>query len=125
MKGKWRRMQKYTPRKTAGSKALNKQQLHDLELKLSTDINSYLVLNEEGSAQQAEHARVKAKSDLLKFGPDMKKISQEIGGNLPVAVDSFLSSIDSIVHAHNGFLDEQRISDCYKATENLEREIAM
>lgn len=124
MKGPWRRMQKYHPRKSS-SKVLNKQQLHDLELKLSTDINSFLVLNEEGSATQAEHAKQKAKSDLLKFGPDMKKISQEIGGNLPQAVDSFLNSIDIIVHAHAGFLDEQKISECYRATEMLEREIAM
>ncbi len=107
----------------AKGKTLLKQQLSDLEHQLSMDIGALIVLVSEGSNQQAAIASQKAKSDLLKFGPDMHKIGQELGGTVLEAVEGYLDSVDAIVHSAKGFLDEAKITYCYKATQKLQKEL--
>ena len=102
---------------------LQRQQLGDLEHKLSMDIGSYLVLNHEGSQEQIEMARQRARMDLLKYGPDMQKLAYEIGGSMPEVVQKFISSLDDIVHAGMGWIDEQQLHHCFKASETLENEL--
>jgi hypothetical protein len=124
MKGEYRRMKAYHPRKRRTklemqSAKAQKQQLGDLEHQLSVDVGSYLVLNEEGNKEQAEQALHKTRNDLLKFGPEMKKISNDIGGKFPEIVDEFLTTIDTLVHSP--IQDEAKVAACYRAAEDLEK----
>lgn len=119
--GKLRKMKSYQPRrKRARTVRLSKQQLMDLEHKISADIGSFLVLLEQGNAEQVMSASQKARSDFLKLGPDMKKLATQMGGTFPKHVDAFLDSIDNILHTGVNWLDEGKIKDCYGATQRLE-----
>ena len=105
---------------------LQKQELEDLERKLSMDMGSFLVLAHEGSEEQIERARQKVRIDLLKYGPDMNKLAYQIGGEMPETVESFIHSLDDIIHATKGWvgwIDEQLLYHCFKASERLEREL--
>lgn len=104
-------------------KTLLKQQLSDFEHQLSMDVGALLVLVSEGSQQQAAIANQKAKSNFLKFGPEMHRIAQELGGTLLEATEAYLDSIDAIVHSPKGFLDEAKITHCYKTTQKLQKEL--
>ena len=116
-----RKMKPYHPRKSARSLRLTRQQLLDLEHKISIDIGIFLVLLEEGNTEQIQLAARKARSDFLKHAPDIKKLSVEIGGSLSHLVDEFLSSIDTLLHIGINWIDEGKIKDCYYATSNLEK----
>jgi hypothetical protein len=118
---KLRKMKAFQPRtKRARTVRLSKQQLIDLEHKISADIGSFLVLLEQGNAEQVTSASQKARSDFLKLGPDMKKLATQMGGAFPKHVSDFLDSIDNILHTGVNWLDEGKIKDCYCATQRLE-----
>ncbi len=102
---------------------LNKQVLGDLERRISMQVGSFLVLTEEGDPTQIALAQGKAKSEFLKFGPEMHKIAHHLGGKLPQVVDAFLESIDSVLHCNVEWLDEEKISKCYQTTQQLESEL--
>lgn len=116
-----RKMKVYHPRRSSRSVKLTKQQLTDLEHKISADIGSFLVLLEQGNAEQVMLASQKARSDFLKLAPDMKKLATEMGGAFPRYVSDFLDSIDNILHTGVNWLDDGKIKDCYNATLQLEK----
>ncbi|MBS3903102.1 MAG: hypothetical protein KGZ30_01865 [Anaplasmataceae bacterium] len=110
-------------RKSKPSRSLQKQQLHDFEHRISMHLGNYLILIEEGTPTQVMQAKQHATSDLLKIGPDMEKIAQEMGGKIPLFVHEFLDSIDTILHSANGFIDEAKIAHCFNSTQKLEKAI--
>ncbi len=112
-----------TKSKEFNSTDINKQILGDLEKKISLHLDSFLVLTEEGEPTQIAMAQQKAKSELLKFGPQMSKIAEKVGGELPEVVDDFLDSINTILHGSSGMLDEEKISHCVSKTEELKSQL--
>jgi hypothetical protein len=120
MASRFRKMRTYHPRRSSKVIKLNKQKLIDLEHKISSDIGSLLVLMEEGSQEQIQMAAQKAKTDFLKFAPDMQKIASDIGGNFPRFVGEFLNSIYHILHSGNNWIDDAKVKSCYSATQKLE-----
>jgi hypothetical protein len=101
---------------------LEKQMLFDLEKKISLNVGSFLVLTEEGDPTQIALAHQKAKSDFLKFGPEMHQIAEKIGGDLLFTVSEYLESIDIVLHT-SGFLDDDQISQCFRKTQKLEAQL--
>ena len=97
MRIKPRYMKKYTPRRRRSSKVLQKQQLRDFEHLLEMDLNSFLVLKEEGTPKQIEQARIKMRSDLHKYGSDMAAIGRDLGEGFPEMIRQYLKSISEIV----------------------------
>ncbi len=110
-------------RKAKPPKVLQKQNLSDLERRISMHVGNFLVLIEEGSQTQIEQAKQKAQSELLKIGPDMEKVAQEIGGKFPVFVRDYLDSVDSILHSASGFVDDAKITRCFNTTQKLEKAV--
>lgn len=102
-------------------KTIEKQKLSDLEHLVSMDAGTFLVLLEEGTAQQVDLSKQKAKTTLLKYAPEMVKIAQELGGLFPKVVEDFLNSVDEIVHTATGWIDTAKIKECYKSTQKLEK----
>lgn len=102
---------------------LEKQMLNDLEKRISLNVGSFLVLTEEGEPTQIALAHQKAKSELIKFGPEMHKIAEKIGGTLPQMVDDYLESVDNLLHSGSGWIDEETISRCFHTTQKLESEL--
>jgi len=116
-----RKMKPYHPRRSSRSLRLTRQQLLDLEHKISIDIGTFLVLLEEGNTEQIELAARRARSDFLKYAPDIKKLGVEMGSALSHLVDEFLRTIDTLLHVGQNWIDEGKIKDCYNATSNLEK----
>ena len=115
------KMKVYHPRnRSSNPLALTRQQIIDLEHRLSADIGAFLVLLEEGTAQQISQAALRAKSDFLKLNGEIKKLSEAIGGNLPSLVSHFISTIDKILHTNTNYMDQALKTECYKATQRLE-----
>ena len=114
------RMKSYSPRQKKKNYNLLKQSLKDLEHKMSMDVGSFLVLLEEGSPEMVEGASHRARSDLIKLGPDMKQLAMKMGGVFPHHVDQFLDSIDNILHTGVNWIDQAKIDHCFKATRSLE-----
>lgn len=100
-----------------------KQMLNDLKQRISLNVGNFLVLSEEGDPGQIALAHQKAKSEFLKFGPEMHKIAVHLEGNLVQFVDEYLESVDSILHTTSGFLDDDLISQCFHVTRKLESEL--
>lgn len=123
MREKFRRMKKYHPRRKRHSTELKKQLLSDLEHRVNMDIGRFLVLTEEGPANQIEPSRIKVRSDLLKYGNDMRKLAQEMGEDFSQAVDNFLKGVDSIIEYSGEVPDQAKIHQLYKATEHLETKL--
>jgi len=123
MRQERRKIKPYHPRTTHHERVLEKQKLADLEHRISIDMGNFLVLLEEGTPQQIDLAKQKARTDLIKFGPDMQKMAEKIGGKLPSAVEDFLMSVDTILHSASGWVDEAKISNCYNVTQKLEKEL--
>ncbi len=118
-----RRMKPYHPRRSRTMKSSGIQELKDLEHKLSGDIGAYIVLIEEGTKEQIEHSKQKARGDLLKFGPDMQKIAKTMGTPMAKHVQVYLASIDAILHASTDWIDEATIAQCFQATRDLEEKL--
>ena len=120
-----RKMKTYKPRRRVKTAAMNNQELEDLERRISSDIGSFLVLLEQGNAEQVSEASQKARSDFLKIGPDMQKLANRMGGIFPKFVGDFLISIDNILHTGTNWLDDAKIKDCYSATQRLEEALRL
>lgn len=101
-------------------KVLERQRLSDMEHKISADIGNFLVLLEEGSAGEIENARKKARGDLLKWGQEMQHIAQTLGANYVEAVSGYINTIDTVLHCPIDFVDQEKVSDCFDATRDLE-----
>lgn len=103
-------------------KIIEKQMLEDLERRINLNLGNYIVLTEEGDPEQIAMAHQKAKSEFIKFGPEMHKIAQHIGGSISQAVEDYLSSVDTVLHSL-GWLDDEKISQCFDTTQRLESEL--
>ena len=102
---------------------IEKQKIIDLQHRLSASVGDFLVLLNEGNSQQIEHAKAKAKSDFLKYAPEMQHTAESLGGKFYRAVEDFLESIDMILHSAPGWIDEEKIARCYDSTQKLEKEL--
>ena len=111
------------PSPTAVSR-LNKQALHDLEHKISSDVDSLIVLYEQGNTTQLHSAQLKAKSDFLKHSTDMQKIAQGLGERYVKAVRDYLDSVDVVIHSNSTWIDDVKVRHCYSMKEKLAKEIA-
>ena len=102
---------------------LERQMLNDLEQRININVGSFLVLSEEGDPQQIAFAHQQAKTEFLKFGPEMHKIAMRIGGPITQAVDEYLASIDMLLHCPATWIDEDKITHCYHTTQRLDAEL--
>jgi hypothetical protein len=115
------------PKKTTQIKAkkienaLEKQMLVDLEKQISLNVGQYLVLTEEGDPTQIALAHQRAKSEFLKFAPEMSRIALHLGNEISYVVADFLDSVDVVLH--NDFLDEEKVSRCFHTTQRLQSEL--
>lgn len=100
--------------------SLEKQKLLDLQRKMSMNLGALLVLIEEGTPEQIAMTSQTTKMDLLKYGPEMLKVSEKLGNPYAQAVENYLDSIDQIAHSASGWIDEAKIAHCYNMTEDLE-----
>jgi hypothetical protein len=98
--------------------ALEKQMLVDLEKRISLNVGQYLVLTEEGDPTQIALAHQRAKSEFLKFAPEMSRLALHLGGEISYIVADFLDSIDVVLHTE--FLDEEKVSRCFHITQRLQ-----
>lgn len=119
MKIKPRRMRKFTPRRRKNTQTLKKQQLKDCEHLLNMDLGSYLILSEEGTSKQAEKARIKMRTDLLKYGADMEKIAREMGATYPEMVKDFLASLKKIAGESGESVDPAPVKEHQNISDNL------
>jgi hypothetical protein len=112
------------PKASRQTRMIERQQLSDLGHQMNMDLGHFLVLLEEGTSEQIDEAKQKAKNNLIKFGPDMQKLAEHIGGTCPSVVEHFLDSIDIVLHSAAGWVDEAMISHCYNAAQKLEKELS-
>ncbi|NGX38013.1 MAG: hypothetical protein K1000chlam2_01182 [Chlamydiae bacterium] len=110
MKIRPRRMKKYTPRRRRSNKELQKQQLKDFEHLLEMDLSGFLILSEEGTLKQVEQAKVKMRSDLLKYGSDMEMIGRDLGQGFPEIIREYIKSMMLISKNANGKIDPAAIN---------------
>jgi hypothetical protein len=116
-------MKPYYPRKRAKNVETQKQQLRDLEHRISSEVNALILLCEEGNEKEVQHAKLKAKSGYLKHSDEMQKIAQHMGERYAKAVRNYLESVDHIVHSNALWIDEAKVRQCYQMTQQLEKEI--
>lgn len=108
-------------KKTRVDNALERQMLMDLERRISLNVGNFLVLTEEGTPTQIALAHQKAKTEFLKFGSEMSKLANQVGGLLPDTVSEFLDSVDTVLYC--GLLDEEKINQCFSTTQKLQSEL--
>jgi hypothetical protein len=119
-----RRMKRYHPRRRVKGLDLDKQALHDLKHKISSDIGALILFIEENNTAQIPQAQQKAKNDFLKHTTEMQKIAQKMGDRFVRVVRDYLDSVDMIVHSNTAWMDDVKIRHCYTMTEKLEKEIS-
>jgi hypothetical protein len=103
---------------------LEKQMLVDLEKRISLNVGQFLVLTEEGEPTQIALAHQKAKSDFLKFAPEMSKIALHLGGEISQVVADFLDSVDVVLHCSD-MLDDEKVARCFHNTQRLQTELKL
>jgi hypothetical protein len=97
--------------------------LERLEQSLSLDVDSFVALSEESrDPTQIALAYQRAKNEFLKLSPEMLRIANIIGGDLPVIVADFLESVDVVLHG-KGLLDEDLIGRCQDRAAQLKAEL--
>lgn len=101
--------------------ALEKQMLSDLEKRISLHVGSFLVLTEEGDPTQIALAHQKAKSEFLKFAPEMSRLALHLDNEISSVVADYLDSVDVVLH--NELVDEEKISRCFHTTQRLQTEL--
>ena len=101
-------------------KVLEKQRLSDMKHKISADVGNFLVFLEEGSLNEVENARKKARGDLLKWGQEMQHIAQTLGSNYVEAVSGYINTIDMVLHCPTDFVDAEKVNECFHVTRELE-----
>lgn len=99
---------------------LQKQQLKDLERQISMEVSAYLVLIEEGTLEQADLARQRAKSHFLKYGDELQKLASSMGGKYGKLAEEYLSSVDEIIHTPFSLVDPAKTAAYFRATQKLQ-----
>ncbi len=96
--------------------------LEKIEQRISLNVDSFLILSEEGEPTQVALALQKAKNEFSECGPEMHRIAQKLGGDLPTIVAEFLESIEIVLHGQ-GLLDEDLITHCTDSAARLKAEL--
>lgn len=96
--------------------------LERIEQRLTLDVDSFLVLSEEGDPTQVALAFQKAKNEYSKCATEMKRIAEQVGGDIPVFVDNYLDSVNILLHGQ-GVLDEDLIVHCADNSAKLKAEL--
>ncbi len=109
------------PKTKKAQNVLEKQMIVDLEKRISLQVGQYLVLTEEGDPTQIALSHQKAKSEFLKYAPEMSRLALHLGGEISFVVAEFLDSVDVVLH--NELLDEDKISRCFHTTQRLQAEL--
>lgn len=123
MTSKLRRMKPYYPRKRKTKMEINRQILHDLQHKISSNVGSLLVLMKEGKQDLAQEAQNRARTDFLKLSPQMSQTAQHLGERYTLIVGKYLEIVDRLIHSNTLSIDPSIISQCYEVTERLEKEL--
>ena len=129
MRRTFRRMNKYHPRRSSKVLKKSKKELSELESQIQQDVAALLLIIQNGSPEQIETLSEQTRADLVKYGPTMEKIAQEIGAPYPKAVHSFLDSIDKVLDAQKNntpspyysWIDDNKIQRCKQASERLDK----
>lgn len=98
------------------------EMLEKIEQRISLNVDSFLILSEEGEPTQVALAFQKAKKEFSECGPEMNRLAQKLGGDLPIIVAEFLDSIETVLHGQ-GMLDEDLITHCLDNLARLKTEI--
>lgn len=98
------------------------EMLEKIEQRISLNVDSFLILSEEGEPTQVALAFQKAKKEFSECGPEMNRLAQKLGGDLPIIVAEFLESIETVLHGQ-GMLDEDLITHCLDNLARLKTEI--
>ncbi len=114
-----RRLKKYHPRRSRKTVKEQKQQLLDLERKISSDVGKLLLLIENRQAEQVHETSLKVRSDLLKYGSEMSELAGHMHGVFPKAVQDFLSTLDQMTKSAPGWIEEDKVRRCYEVREKL------
>jgi hypothetical protein len=102
------------------AKALQMQQIKDIERTISSHVGTFIVLIDEGTKQLTEKARLEAKSHFHKHGPEMKQLAFVVGGKLPAMVAGYLEAVEAILLSNGAALDTATVKDFYLVSEQLE-----
>lgn len=121
MKVKPRHMKKYKPRRRRSNKDLQKQQLKDFEHLLEMDLSSFLILKEEGTTKQAQKAKEKMRSDLMKYGCELEAIGRDLGSGYPELVRDYMKSMDQIIKNSSQELDPALLNAHRMQAEKLKK----
>ena len=129
MRTTFRRMNVYHPRRSSKALKVNKQRLSDLETIMKDDLESLLLILQNGSKEQVDSLSKRTQDNLQQIGPDMERLAQEIGAPFPKAVHSFLDSISKVLHAQKTntpspfylWVDDSKVKNCHLATAKLEK----
>ena len=87
------------------------------------NINSYLVLNEEGTEKQADKAKAKARSHLMKYGADMEAIGRDLGEGLPEIIRNYIKAMRMIVQSTDNNVDPALINELRNEANRLRKQI--
>ena len=121
MKVRPRHMKKYKPRRRRSNKELQKQQLKDFEHLLEMDLSSFLILSDEGTSKQAQRARSKMRSDLMKYSSELEAIGRDLGSGFPELIRDYVKSMDEIIKNSLQPLDPSLINSHRKQAERLKK----
>ncbi len=110
-------------RKAKPPRALMHQKMCDEKRRLSMNIGNYLVLLEEGTAEQVSLAKQRAKSELLKIGQEMEKLAADMGDKYTQLLREFLDSIEGILYAATDWVDEAKVTRYFNAEQKFEKTI--
>lgn len=104
-------------------KAAMMQQMKDLQHKIQMEVSAYIVLIEEGSKEQIILAHNRAKSALLKYGPDLKKMAHQGEQEIIDLINQYLDSVDSMVHCQINEIDQGRTNRLYESNQKLQKKL--
>ena len=109
---------------TSHSHGACNQEFKDLVRRIDAEVGGFLVLVKEGNWQQAEQAQIKAKTALLKYGQDLRKLATHLGNPVAESANKFLNAADQLVHSRVQWVDPASISRYREANELIHKRAA-
>lgn len=116
-----RRLRKYHPRRSKYLVRTQKQQLADLEKKISMVVGALVVMSETGNAEKVHELSQKIRVDILKYGSEMEKLASQMRGSYPKIVHEFLLSAERLAKCAPGWLDLDKVKHCYAIRDRLQQ----
>jgi len=98
---------------------LYRQELHDYWHKLNSAMGDYLVLLEQGESSGEAHE--KAHSTFHKWGPEMRRVANQLGNRTPKIVNDYLDSMESILHSQEAFVDRAKVTMHFEKNQRLQK----